>query len=109
MKKKILKLFILLFMIICFIGVCYYFYKIFAWKKDVTENKVIHEEIIKFVNKDEEEKEESKNKYNIDFTSLKKSNSDTVAYLKVNNTNIDHIVVKGKDNDYYLHHNFNKK
>ena len=36
-------------------------------------------------------------------------NPDVVGYLKVNNTKIDYVVVKGKDNDYYLNHNFNKK
>ena len=110
MKKRILKVLFLLFMIICIIGMIYYSYKIFTWKKDVKENKEIHEEIIKFVNKEEEIiKEEKKNKYKIDFDSLKKKNSDTVAFIKVNNTSINHIVVKGNDNDYYLHHNFNKK
>ena len=32
-----------------------------------------------------------------------------MAYIKVNNTNIDYIVVKGNDNDYYLHHSFRQK
>lgn len=41
--------------------------------------------------------------------SIKRKNPDTVAYLKVNNTNIDYIVVKGQDNSYYLNHNFNKE
>ena len=45
----------------------------------------------------------------IDFDSLSKVNPDVVGYLKVNNTKIDYVVVKGKDNDYYLNHNFNKK
>ncbi len=45
----------------------------------------------------------------VDFDALSKENKDTVAYLKVNNTNIDYIVVKGKNNSYYLTHNFKKK
>lgn len=45
----------------------------------------------------------------VDFNSLKKMNSDTVAYLKLNNTKIDYAVVKSNDNDYYLKHNYNKK
>lgn len=35
-------------------------------------------------------------------------NSDYRFWLKVNNTNIDYPVVQGKDNDYYLNHDFNK-
>ena len=46
--------------------------------------------------------------YKVDFEKLKEQNSDVVAYLKVNNTNIDYVVVKGNDNKYYLDHNYNK-
>lgn len=84
-------------MILC-VKVSIYFY-------NYKENEKIQMNIIKNnVNLDEES-----NKYNIDFESLLKENSDTVAYIKVNNTNIDYTVVRGKDNEYYLKHNFNKK
>ena len=39
---------------------------------------------------------------------LSSINSDYRFWLKVNNTNIDYPVVQGKDNDYYLNHDFNK-
>ena len=48
-------------------------------------------------------------KYIVDFNKLKEKNSNTVAYLKVNNTNIDYVVVKGTNNEFYLNHNFNKE
>lgn len=41
------------------------------------------------------------------FTNLKAINPQTVAWLKVNNTNINYPVVQAEDNDYYLHHSFN--
>ncbi len=44
----------------------------------------------------------------VDFTELLKRNSDTVGYIKVNNTNINYPVVKGSDNTYYLEHAFDK-
>ncbi|MBR4830941.1 MAG: class B sortase [Bacilli bacterium] len=47
--------------------------------------------------------------YDIDFNGLKKLNKNTVGYVKVNATNINHVVVKGKDNKYYKEHNFLKK
>ena len=53
--------------------------------------------------------EEQEVKYNIGFKSLKEQNSDVVAYIKVNGTNIDYVVVRSKDNSYYLKHNFNKE
>lgn len=43
------------------------------------------------------------------FDELKSENSDTVAWLKLNNTDIDFPVVQSKDNEYYLNHNFKKK
>lgn len=107
MKNKIKKILILLFIVICFVGVVYYFYKVFIWNKSLNDNSSIKSEIDELVIIEEDE--ESNNKFNIDFESLKKKNNDTVAYIKVNNTKIDYVVVKGKDNDYYLHHNFNKK
>ena len=82
-------------------------YKIIKWKLNVNENNNLKKDIIKNnikINKDEDDK---KFKYDVDFESLKEKNSDTVAYLKVNGTNIDYVVVKGKDNSYYLKHNFN--
>lgn len=44
----------------------------------------------------------------VDFDDLLKKNSDTVAWIKVNNTNVNYAVVQGEDNEFYLHHDFNK-
>lgn len=43
-----------------------------------------------------------------DILSLKSKNSDTVAWLKVNGTNVNYPVVHTNDNDYYLKHSFDK-
>ena len=45
----------------------------------------------------------------VDFNELKQKNSDTVAWLKVDNTNINYPVVRSKNNSYYLNHSYNKK
>ncbi len=103
MKKKFKKYLSLVFLLLCFIGVLYFSYKIITYKKDLDVNDNIKNEINEFVIK------ENENKYNIDFKSLKEKNPDTVAYIKVNNSKIDYVVVKGKDNKYYLKHNFNKE
>ncbi len=39
----------------------------------------------------------------IDFNALRKVNSDIVAWIYYEGTDIDYPVVQGKDNDYYLH------
>ena len=50
---------------------------------------------------------QSSAKHNM-IANLQMENSDTVAYLKVNGTNIDYPVMQSNDNDFYLKHDFNK-
>lgn len=85
--------------LICLIGIIYSGYHIIKWRMNVTGNEKIKEEIMTNINKDN---------YEVNFEKLKSQNEDTVAYLIVKNTEVDNVVVKGKDNDYYLNHNFNK-
>ena len=96
--KKIIAMIFMVFFIILFI---FSLYNIINWKVDTSKNKKIEKEIKEKINV--EKKDE------IDLDSLKKINQDTVVYLKVNNTNIDNVVLKTRDNDYYLNHNFNKE
>jgi len=101
-KKKIISL---LLAELCMIGIVYSTLKIIEWKKNTEKNKEIKEileDAITIINEQEQ-------KYIVDFKKLKEQNSDTIAYLRVNNTNINYVVVKGTDNDYYLNHNFNKE
>ena len=51
-------------------------------------------------------KTEEKEIINEDLISLFSENPDTVGWLNVAGTNIDYPVVQGRDNDYYLKHNF---
>ena len=44
----------------------------------------------------------------VDLKKLKEKNNDTIGWLNVNNTNINYPFVKSSDNDYYLHHSFDK-
>ena len=49
-------------------------------------------------------------KYKLDsYEEDKIKNPDIKAYIKVNNTNIDYVVVQSSNNNYYLNHNFNKE
>ena len=89
--------------------------KVILYIVDNKQNKKVEEEISNFVEyseetiNNEEQEDNTSNKYNIDFTTLKGKNDDTVGFLKVNGTDIENIVVKGNDNSYYLKHNFNKE
>ena len=51
----------------------------------------------------------NKDNVSVDFKTLKKINKDIVAYVKIDNTDIEYPVVKAKDNDYYTNHNLYKK
>ncbi len=101
-KKLVTFIFICLFLVLFMISII----KIINYFHDNNENKKIQVIINKaiVIPKDTINTGE----YKIDFETLKKQNKDTIAYLKVNNTKINYVVVKGNDNDYYLNHNFNK-
>ena len=77
-------------------------YRIINWYLDIKESEKVKEKANEYV-------EQKYDTYTIDFEELKKQNKDTVAYLKVNNTKIDYVVVKGEDNSYYLSHDFERK
>ena len=44
----------------------------------------------------------------VDFKDLQRKNKETVAWIKVNNTNLNYSVLQHSDNEYYLKHDFNK-
>lgn len=104
-NKNLIPNIILIFFIILFV---FSGFKIIMWFLNNRENKKIAEEISQAITIDEENVEE-KEKYKVDFQTLKEKNSDTVGFLKVNGTNIEYTVVKGTNNSYYLKHNFNKE
>ncbi|MBR2827796.1 MAG: class B sortase [Bacilli bacterium] len=103
-KFKIQKIIFFLFFLICLGGFCYSLFHIILWKTDLDKNSKIKKELEEKVKVNKED-----NHYIIDFLSLKKDNLDTIGYIKVNGTNINYIVVQGKDNDYYSNHNFYKE
>lgn len=56
-----------------------------------------------------DQKKTNLDKFTVDFEKLKKINPDVVGWIVVEDTNISFPVVKGKDNEYYLHKNFEKQ
>lgn len=96
LKKRliILRLLTLIFII----GIIYNSTKLVSYELDLKENNKIQINLNEYIDKDR-----------VEFDELKKQNKDTVAFIKVNNTRIHYVVVKGKDNDFYLNHNFNKE
>ena len=91
----------------------YVFYDNYKSMKNVEE---IREKITQVIEISDSEKileelnenkgEDERKAVNEKIAALIQENPDTVAWLKVNNTNIDYPVVKSNNNEYYLNHNF---
>ena len=73
----------------------------------INENNNIKEKIDDQINIPKQPETQEEPAVKIDFEALKSENADVVAYVKVNNTNIDYVIVQSDDNDYYLYHNSN--
>ena len=102
-KKTNKRIFIIriiqLTLICCMIWSLTYIIKWLKENKKSSDLKNSFKEVIKI---------DDNNNYIVDFTFLKNINNDTVAWVKVNNTNIEYPVVKTNNNDYYLYHSFDK-
>lgn len=83
--------------------------QIITWYIDNKENEKIIGEISNSITVDDIESNEVEEKqYNIDFKSLKETNNDVIAFLSVKGTNIENVIVKGNNNEYYLNHSLDR-
>ena len=113
-KKKVrVKPYILMITTAVLLGMIIYSgYHIIAWLISNSKNEEIKEAVSQYITTDatvENSKNTQENNVKVDFKALKERNADTIAWLRVNNTEIDYPVVKGTDNEYYLTHNFDKE
>ena len=56
-------------------------------------------------NQKENQFEKNEDLFQIDFESLKKINPDVKGWLIIPAADVDHVVVQGSDNEYYVHRN----
>ena len=106
MNKKTKKRIINVIIVVCVLAMLYSIINIIMWCIAKNRNETITKEINEIINEPiKENSDESK----IDFAKLREKNKEIVGYLKVNGTNINYVVVKGKDNNYYLNHNLYKE
>lgn len=137
-NKKAKKLVLLIILMFIIFGIIFSIYKIIKWQLDNNsinkqiievqqetiieeqednENTVIVENNDNTNTEDKQVVDETNDYYrfikmpliNVDLTSLKNQNNDTIGWLQVNGTNINYPVVKTDNNEYYLTHDFNKK
>lgn len=128
-KKRKLKKSVIYFLLTLFIIIfTFSTYKIIKWfvdsyntkklTQDINETTEViesegNEENVININPPENEKDDYwdfiKQPYvSVDFNSLKERNSDTVAWIKVNNSNINYPVVQSTNNEYYLNRAFDQ-
>lgn len=101
------KLFVIeIFLAIVILIVCIY---IACWIISCFKNSIIKDKISSNVKIDYVDAENGKEKYSIDFESMKEINEDIVAWIKVHGTEIEYPIVQAEDNDYYLKRNLEKE
>lgn len=121
-----LKITLILFRIVSAIIVIVCVGIIIRWQQNNIQNNNLMEELVDYAVLEEDDSanieyvenfvldanapgNSEEKKLKVNFNELENINSDVVAWVKVNNTNINFSVVQSKDNNYYLKHNFNKE
>lgn len=84
--------------VVLILAIIFSLYKVIIKVADYKESKNTYEKI-----------QEVKSDSNDFSKELMKINKDYKMWIEVPNTNIDYPIVQGKDNDFYLNHDFNKK
>ncbi len=122
-KKKIC---IVIFRIISLIIIAICLFILFKWQKENNANKNLQNDLSNLiytkvpdisnsldvennsVKKESNTQEKTTDilNFSVDFNSLLDKNSETVAWIRIENTNINYPIVQAKDNEYYLKHNF---
>jgi SrtB family sortase len=107
-NKIKVKIFIVLLSIIFVLGILYtiyYFYDVNKAKQDTSnvQNELNSIEI------NEQEITPTKTERMLQLEELQKTNSDIVAWIEIEGTNINYPILHTSNNDYYLTHNYKKE
>jgi len=101
--------FILLFIIFC-LSISVFCFHIFIKLRDDKANSDIRNELNNIYEESEDDNGEKKEITRIDkLLELKQVNSDIVALIEIEGTNINYPVLQCDNNDYYMNHNYKKE
>ena len=103
---KVAKLLMIIFFVIFIVGIVYislYYYRSYKSKKN---NENILDEIEIYT---PNEPTNIIPERVLKLRKLKEENNDVVAWIEIEGTNINYPVLQGKDNDFYLTHNYKKE
>ena len=105
--KKIIKILLIILPIVTLIISSYFLYKNL---KEDKKQEDIFEEIKEVAEENSISENNEEQQHDIDMTKLYNTNSDIVAWIRIENTNIDYPVMQTKNNpNYYLRKNFYKQ
>ena len=103
--KKVLIIIIYIILVFLIVISIKYILKEFYWKKEaIKETKIIDT-----IEIDEKKVTKESSKKMLQVRSLKQENQDIIGFLEIENTNISYPVVQGKDNEFYMTHNYKKE
>ena len=104
-KQKIFMIIIYIILVLLIIISIIYIIKQLYWKKEaISETKIIDT-----IEIDEKKVTKESSEKMLQVRSLKQENQDVVGFLEIENTNISYPVVQGKDNEFYMTHNYKKE
>ena len=103
-NKKLI--FLIYFILVSLITIStIYIVREFYWKKEAIEET----KIIDTIDVKESKITKESTKKMIQVKSLQQENTDVVGFLEIENTNISYPVLQGKDNEYYITHNYKRE
>lgn len=111
LKKQVKIVFLVVFLLVFAFSI----YKIITYYVELNKSNELNDNIIKDVievippsDVENNESESTEEVFKVDFDKLNSINSDTVGWIKFNNDKVNNPVVHTTNNDYYLHHTFDK-
>lgn len=112
-NKKTLKILCIIFLCIFLISTFYLVYSYIKGKINETKPNLLDiykEQGVNIYSEENVENESEKKSEKITaLEELQKVNSDIVAYIEIEGTNVSYPVLQAKDNDYYMYRNYKKQ
>lgn len=97
-----------LLLFICVVIFCTAAWKLWGFYRNYHSGQKEYEKLREYVREDQEGKKEEC-PVDVDFDALAKVNPDVKAWIYIKGTGINYPVVQTEDNNYYLHHTFEKR